>query len=115
MASIALSTGTQTIAQRTAAQFGPGGEDVVASVVFQIVNAAGGFSTIPRIRAEEATSAPVNVQYFNVQTGATIAGGTTITADGIYAVYAPGCQVALVTSAGTATAIVSPRILGRVF
>lgn len=115
MATIALAAGTTTLTQAPFSQFGGSGEAVVSSVVFQIQSAAGGFSTIPRIRAEESTAALANVQYFNVQTGATIAGGTAITADGIYAVYAPGCQVALVTSAGTATAVVSPRILGRVF
>lgn len=115
MATVALASGTQVLTRRGTRAIGSQGEDVVSSVVFEIQSAAGGFSSIPRIRLEESTATPVNVVYFNVQTGAQIAGGTAITANGIYAVYAPGCQVSMVTSAGTATALVSPRIYGRVF
>lgn len=114
MARKLLSAGTQTIAERTLGTVMPSGEDAVCSVVFQIWSAAGGFSTIPRIAVEGSNQTSVNVAYYNVTTGAYINAGTAITANGIYAVYAPGCLVQLVTSAGTATCEAN-RVYGRVF
>lgn len=114
MARFNLSTGTQLVASHIMGSVMPSGEDAISSCVFQIWSPAGGFSTIPRIVIEDAGQTPVNVQYYNVATGATITGGTAITAAGIYAVYAPGCQVSLVTSAGTATCE-AQRVYGRVF
>jgi hypothetical protein len=43
-----------------------------------------------------------------------LATGTQLLAAGIYAVYAPGCKVYAVTSAGTATCEVQ-RVYGRAF
>jgi hypothetical protein len=114
MARKALSTGTQTIAERGLGTVMPSGEDAVASVVFQVFGAAGGFSSIPAIAVEESGQTGTNVQYYNVATGANLTAGTAITADGIYAVYAPGCKVFMVTSAGTAT-VEAQRVYGRVF
>lgn len=114
MARKALATGTQLLAERTMGTVMPSGEDAITSVVFEIFNPAGGFSMIPRIDIEEAAQTPINVQYYNVATGNPIVGGTPITAAGIYAVYAPGCKVYAVTSAGTASCEVQ-RVYGRAF
>ncbi len=114
MARKLLSTGTQIIAQRTMGTVMPSGEDAVVSVVFQVWGAAGGFSTVPQIAVEESGQSGVDVQYYNVATGANLSAGVAITANGIFAVYAPGCLVQLVTSAGTATAE-AQRVYGRVF
>lgn len=114
MAAFALSTGTQLISSRGSGAVSASGEDALASVVFQVWNAAGGFSSIPGVSVENSGQSPTNVQYFNVLTGATIAAGTPITAAGIYAVYAPSCRVSLVTSAGTANCE-AQRVYGRVF
>ena len=114
MARFSLSTGTQLIAERTLGTVMPSGEDAITSVVFQIWSATGGFSTIPRIAVEDTAQTPINVQYYNVQTGSPVAAGTPITANGIYAVYAPCCEISLVTSAGTATCE-ADRVYGRAF
>ena len=114
MARKALATGTQLLAERTMGTVMPSGEDAITSVVFDIQSPAGGFSMIPRVAVEESPATPVNVQYYNLTTGASITGGTAITAAGIYAVYAPGCKVYAVTSAGTATCE-AQRVYGRVF
>lgn len=112
MATFSLSAGTQLVAQRAMGGVNANGDDAVFTAIVAIANAAGGFSCIPRVAAEESGITPVNCLYYNLLTGAPIAGGTPITADGIYAVYAPGCRVSLVTSAGTATAYVQ-RVVGR--
>lgn len=114
MARKALSAGTQTIAERTMGTVMPSGEDAICSVVFQIWDAAGGFSTIAKIAVEGSDQTGVNVQYYNVATGANLAAGVAITTNGIYAVYSPGCEVLLTTSAGTASCEVQ-RVYGRVF
>lgn len=114
MARKLLSAGTTVIAQRTMGTVMPSGEDAVVSVVFQIWDAAGGFSTKPQIVVEDSGQSGTDVQYYNVATGANLAAGVAITANGIYAVYAPGCVVQLVTSAGTATTE-AQRVYGRVF
>ena len=114
MARKALATGTQLLAERTMGTVMPSGEDAVTSVVFEVFNLAGGFSMIPRVDLEEAAQTPYNVLYWNLLTQAPIAAGTPITTAGIYAVYAPGCKVYAVTSAGTATCEVQ-RVYGRAF
>ncbi len=73
------------------------GDDIVGSVVFEISSAAGGFSSIPSINVPPSSSTgtattPTNCQYINLSTGAISAAGTAITANGVYAVYAPGCE-----------------------
>ena len=103
MARFSLAVGTATIAQRTLGARNAGGEDEVTSCVFQIWNVAGGFSTIPNLLVEGSGQAGVNVHYVNMATGDVQDAGTAITAAGIFAVFAPGCQVQLTTSAGTAT------------
>lgn len=112
MATFALSSGTQLVAQRSLGGVNASGDDAIFTAIIQITNAAGGFSCIPRVAAEESGATPASVLYYNVLTNAPIAAGTAITADGIYAVYAPGCRISLVTSAGTATAFVQ-RVVGR--
>jgi hypothetical protein len=113
MARKVLAVGTQVIAQRTMGTVMPSGEDAVVSVVFQ-VSAASSLSTIPAVAVEESGIAPSNIQYVNILTGNPVAAGTPITANGIYGVYAPGCVVSLVTSAGSAT-VEAQRVYGRVF
>lgn len=102
----------------------PGTTDVVSSCIFQILNVAGSFSGIPRITVQGASSLKsgpgvplatgINVQYVNLATGAVSAAGTAITANGIYGVYCPGCQVEIISSAGTADCYVQ-HVAGRVF
>jgi hypothetical protein len=104
----------------------PGTDDLVSSCVFQVANLAGSFSTIPRITLRAAVAlagaagagAPLvtgtNAQYINLASGAVSAAGTAITANGIYAVYCPACQVELISSAGTADVFVN-HVAGRVF
>lgn len=103
----------------------PGSTDVVSSCVFEIANLAGSFSGIPRIRvvgqAAQGAAGPgapptasINVQYINLASGAVATAGTAITANGIYAVYCPGCAVEIITSAGNADC--NPvHLPGRVF
>ena len=96
--------GTQTI--------DPGSTDVVSSCIFQIANLVNSFSCIPRVTVIGAVVTPTgasgklvtgqNVQYINFLTGAVQAAGTALAANGIYGVYCPGCQVELITSAGSA-------------
>lgn len=96
---------------------------VVYSTVFQLANQSS-LSAIPRITMIQAAAAKAgpglplvtgtNVQYLNLATGAVLSAGTAITTNGIFAVYAPGCQVELITSAGTADCYVQ-HVLGRVF
>jgi hypothetical protein len=114
MARKALATGTQLLAERTMGTVMPSGEDAVVSVVFDIQDPAGGFSMILAVAVEESPATPANIIYLNLLTQAPIAAGTPITAAGVYAVYAPGCKVYAVTSAGTAIAQVQ-RVYGRVF
>lgn len=113
MARKVLAVGTQVIAQRTMGTVMPSGEDAVTSVVFQ-VSAASSLSTLPALAVEESGITPSNVQYVNLLTGNPVPLGTPITANGIYGVYAPGCVVSLVTSAGSAT-VEAQRVYGRVF
>ena len=97
---------------------------VVYSTVFQILNVAGSYSGIPRITTLMASAAKAgpgvplatgtNAQYINVATGAVSSAGTAITANGIYGVYAPGCQVEIISSAGTADCYVQ-HVYGRLF
>jgi len=93
---------------------GPG-NSVVGSVVIQVSASAGGFSSIPRIALDGLAVAITgqNAAYTNVLTNAAVAAGTPITADGIYAVFAPGSVAELITSAGTATVDVNV-VYGRV-
>jgi hypothetical protein len=114
MARKALATGTQLLAERTMGTVMPSGEDGVTSVIFQITSPAGGFSMIPAVAVEESGAAASNIIYMNLLTQGVVAAGTPITAAGIYAVYAPGCKVYAVTSAGTATCEVQ-RVYGRAF
>lgn len=102
----------------------PGEVGIVSSCIFEIANQAS-LSTIPRIRvidqAAQGAAGPgvpptasINVQYINLASGAVVAAGTAITANGIYGVYCPGCAVDLITSAGTGDVQVQ-HVVGRVF
>lgn len=102
---IALSTAAITIAPLMS-------DGVIGSTVFQVSSAAGGFSCVPQI-VTDLTLTAANVQYVNLATGAVSAAGTALTANGIYAVFNPGCAVVLNVTAGTASASVN-RVYGRV-
>lgn len=89
--------------------------EVIGTVVFQIIGAAWAGSAIPQMRlgGPQAASdsglvagAFKNCAYINVATGAQVAAGTAITADGIYAVTAPGVEVALSHTQVTGSALV---------
>jgi len=102
-----------TLAASAATTLHNGGDDVVTSVVFQ-VSSASSLSTIPRAAVDGSGQTPANVAYYNVLTGATVSAGTAITANGVYAVYAPGCVVDVNTSAGSATVDIQ-RLIGKAF
>lgn len=95
-------------------ELGGGTDEVVGSVVFQITGASS-LSGIVKAGIAGSSQTRPNIQYVNLATGAVSAAGTAITADGLYAVFAPGCRVDFVVSAGTATAVECVNVLGRVF
>lgn len=101
-----------------------GVKGVIASCIFEIANQSS-LSAIPRIRVIDQSASGqagpgvpptvgVNCQYINLASGAVIAAGTAITANGIYGVYCPGCAVELICSAGTAD-VEAQNVIGRVF
>lgn len=72
-----------------------GGGDVVGSLVVQLTGTWTG-SVTPKARATGAAQASsVNVEYVNLATGASVAAGTAITANGLFAVKAGGLTVSL--------------------
>lgn len=79
-----------------------GSDEVIASIVFE-VSSASSLSMLPKASLNGSNTTPANICYTNILTGATVAAGTAITADGIYAVFAPNCYVTLTASSGTAT------------
>lgn len=88
---------------------------VIGTVVFQIVGTTWAGNAVPQIRmggpqaASDAglgASTLKNCSYVNVSTGAQVAAGTAITADGIYAVTAPGVEVVLNHTQVTGSALV---------
>lgn len=101
----------------------PGSDDLVSSCVFQIAN-ANAFSAIPRLTVRNAMANGIrgqlplvtgqNVTYQNLLTGAVLAAGTALTANGIYTVFCPGCQVEMIISAGSADCVPT-HVAGRVF
>jgi len=102
-----------------------GVEGVIASFVFEVANLAASFSTIPRVRVIGQSAlgaagpgfpptASINAQYINLASGAVSPAGTALTANGIYAVFCPGCAVDLITSAGNAD-VHGQMVLGRIF
>lgn len=103
MARFALAEGTTTIGARGLGGGNASGEEPVASVVFQIWGTAGNFSAIPKVRMEGTGQTAANIHYYNMLDGSEKNGGTAIEAAGIFGVFAPGCDVQLVVSAGTAT------------
>ena len=71
---------------------------VVSTWVIQVVLASGTVAILPKGALADSglTSADyVNLSYINRNTGALVAGGTAITASGIYDVNASGCNVYL--------------------
>ncbi len=90
-----------------------GGEDTVCSVVFEVSSAVS-LSTIPRIGISPSGTTMQNVQYVNFATGAVLAAGTAITANGVYGVYSAGCRVDLISTTGSAD-VSAYMIYGRVF
>lgn len=93
---------------------GSTGTDETGVIVFQIVGASS-LACDVRARVQGSGETPINVAYYNVASNinTVVAAGTDITADGIYLVRAPGCEVGIVASAGTATAVVN-RLRGSV-
>jgi len=77
---------------------GDAANGVVSTWVIQVVLASGTVAILPKgIVAESGlTSADfVNLSYVNRNTGAVVAGGTAISASGIYDINASGCAVYL--------------------
>lgn len=89
-----------------------GSEDVIASIVFE-VSAADSLSMLPKASLNGSGTTPANIAYVNLLTGAAVAAGTAITANGIYGVFAPNCYVTLTASAGSCT-VDWDVVLGRV-
>lgn len=103
-----------SISGTSAIQLASGEDAIVNSIVFSVSAAAGGLSMIPQIALGDSGDAAVNVQYINLATGAISAAGTPITANGLYGVFAPGCDVTLLPSAGTGTVkwrVVAGRVM----
>ena len=103
--SIALSTAVIAI--------GAGGDEAVVSTAFHITSASS-LSCVPQIAVDSSNATLTNCQYVNLATGAVSAAGTALTANGVYAIYHPGCYCALNVTAGTATCFVQ-RVYGRAF
>ena len=80
---------------------GSGGDEIAASIVFEI-SSASSLSFTPQLCLGGSGNTPADCAAYNVRTGATVPAGTAITADGVYAVYVPGCQLYLKPTAGTA-------------
>lgn len=94
-------------------ELGGGTDEVVGSVVFQVTGASA-LSAVVKAGVAGSTQTRQNIQYVNLATGAVQAAGTAVTADGLYAVFCPGCRVDFVVSAGTATAVECVSVLGKV-
>lgn len=95
-----------TISTNTETDMG-GGADTVTSMVFQITGTWTG-NLVPEVRVvglAQANSQPVI--YTNYLTGATVAAGTAITANGIYAVKCGGVTVSFVSTSMTGAAVVT--------
>ena len=90
------------ISGSTAIPVGSCGDEVIASIVFE-VSSASSLSMLPKASLNGSNTTPANICYTNILSGATVAAGTAITADGIYAVFAPNCYLVLTPSSGTAT------------
>lgn len=90
-----------------------GNDEIVTSVVFE-VSSASSLSMLVQMKLKGNATTPANVQYVNLLTGAVAAAGTALTADGVYGVFCPGCQVSVKPSSGTATVNVM-TLAGKVF
>lgn len=96
------STGTNTDTAGTW-QLGSGGNDVVASTIVEISSVAGGFSGKFYIQGLGSAATAITARCLSLQDGSITANNVAITANGVYAVFAPACRVTLVVTAGTAT------------
>ena len=79
--------------------------DQVGFIVFEI-SAASTLSCVPQMQVNADGVGPTSCFYYNLLADprTAINFSTPITANGIYAVFAPGCAVYLTPTAGTATA-----------
>jgi hypothetical protein len=104
-----------TITGNGETDLGAGG-DAVASLVFQVTGTWTGNLT-PKARAQGvAQASSVNVAYVNLATGADVAAGTAITANGLFAVKAGGLVVSLsmASFAGTSAVVEHNTVAGVV-
>lgn len=81
---------------------GTAGGEIIGSIVFE-VSSASSLSMLPKASLGGSGTTPANICYYNVLSGSPVAAGTAITADGIYAVFAPNCYVTLTASSGSCT------------
>lgn len=91
-----------SVSGTSAIPVGSGGDQIVASIVFE-VSSQSSLSMKTQLNVGGSGTTPADCVSYNVLTGAPIAAGTAIAANGVYAVFCPGSQLSLTPSAGTAT------------
>lgn len=89
------------------------GTDEAGVIVFEVISGAIAMDVQTRVQGSGET--PADNCYYNVRANpaTVVAAGTDITAAGIYMVRAPGCEVGLKASSGSATVVVN-RLRGTV-
>ena len=82
---------------------GAGSDEIIGSIVFEVSASTAAFSVLPKAALGGSGTTAANIAYKNLLTGASVAAGTAITADGVYGVFCPAMVVGLTASSGTAT------------